>query len=107
MDNLLVNAVKYTPMDGKIMVGLHSESDQIIFEVKDTGIGIPAGDQSHIFEKFYRADNAPKNTPGTGLGLAIVKSIVENHSGRIWVESAVGKGTKFVVVLPTFQNPIL
>ena len=106
MDNLLVNAIKYTPVDGKISVNLHSEADQIIFEVADTGIGIPASDQLHIFEKFYRADNAPKNTPGTGLGLAIVKSIVENHAGRIWVESAVGKGTKFVVVLPTFQSPV-
>ena len=104
MDNLLVNAIKYTPLDGKITVSLRNESDQIIFEVADTGIGIPATDQLHIFEKFYRADNAPKNTPGTGLGLAIVKSIVENHAGRIWVESVVGKGTKFVVVLPTFQD---
>lgn len=105
MDNLLVNAIKYTPVDGRIKVSLHSEADQIIFEVADTGIGIPPSDQLHIFEKFYRADNAPKNTPGTGLGLAIVKSIVENHAGRIWVESVVGMGTKFVVVLPTFQSP--
>lgn len=101
MDNLLVNAIKYTPNKGKITVGLHSESGQIIFDVADNGIGIPGQDQLHIFEKFYRADNAPKGTPGTGLGLAIVKSIVENHGGRIWVESVLGEGTKFVVVLPT------
>jgi two-component system NtrC family sensor kinase len=104
MDNLLVNAVKYTPVGGKITVDLRAEVDQIIFEVADTGVGIPAGDQAHIFEKFYRASNAPKGTPGTGLGLAIVKSIVDNHEGRIWVESAVEKGTKFIVVLPAFRS---
>ncbi len=105
MDNLLVNAIKYTPMNGNLRVNLRTEVDQIIFEVMDTGIGIPVADQLHIFEKFYRAENAPKNTPGTGLGLAIVKSIVENHAGRIWVESVEGKGTKFVVMLPTYQKP--
>ncbi len=100
MDNLLVNAIKYTPVKGRIDVILRSEAEQIIFEVADTGIGIPQADQLHIFEKFYRAENAPKDTPGTGLGLAIVKSIVENHAGRIWVESTLGVGSKFVVVLP-------
>jgi two-component system NtrC family sensor kinase len=104
MDNLLVNAIKYTPASGQIKVDLHSEAEQIIFQVTDTGIGIPQADQLHIFEKFYRADNAPKGTPGTGLGLAIVKSIVENHGGRIWVESFLGVGSKFVVVLPTSLN---
>jgi two-component system NtrC family sensor kinase len=104
MDNLLVNAVKYTPVGGKILVNLRAEADQIIFEVTDTGVGIPSPDQVHIFEKFYRASNAPKGTPGTGLGLAIVKSIVDNHEGRIWVESVVDKGTKFSVVLPTFKD---
>ena len=100
VDNLLVNAVKYTPEAGKITVYLRREDSQVIFEVADTGVGIPATDQPHIFEKFYRASNAPKGTPGTGLGLAIVRSIVENHQGRIWVQSNVGTGTKFVVVLP-------
>ena len=86
------------------MVNLRREDSQVIFEVADTGVGIPPADQPHIFEKFYRASNAPKGTPGTGLGLAIVRSIVENHQGRIWVESNVGKGTKFVVVLPAIQE---
>jgi len=104
MDNLLVNAIKYTPDNGKIKISLRSEADQIIFEVADTGIGISTADQLHIFEKFYRANNAPKTTPGTGLGLAIVKSIVENHSGRIWVESLLGRGTKFTVVLPSTRD---
>ncbi len=102
VDNLLVNAVKYTPEHGEIRVELRSEGPQIIFEVQDTGVGIPITDQPHIFEKFYRASNAPKGTPGTGLGLAIVKSIVEAHEGRIWLDSVVGKGTKFIVVLPVF-----
>jgi two-component system NtrC family sensor kinase len=105
MDNLLVNAIKYTPIRGKIKVSLRSELDQIIFEVADTGIGISATDQQHIFEKFYRAENVPKDTEGTGLGLAIVKSIVENHAGLIWVESVLGRGTKFTVVLPPNKNP--
>jgi two-component system, OmpR family, phosphate regulon sensor histidine kinase PhoR len=100
IDNLLVNAIKYTPMKGQIKVSLLCQSNQIIFEVADTGIGIPAADQEHIFEKFYRADNAPENVPGTGLGLAIVKSIVENHAGKISVESVFGQGSKFVVHLP-------
>lgn len=105
MDNLLVNATKYTPVGGKITINLRAEASQILFEVVDTGVGIPPADQAHIFEKFYRASNAPKGTPGTGLGLAIVKSIVDNHQGRIWLESLVNKGTKFVVVFPTFKEP--
>lgn len=100
VDNLLVNAIKYTPEGGKVTVCLRREDSQVIFEVSDTGVGIPPAEQVHIFEKFYRASNAPKGTPGTGLGLAIVRSIVENHQGRIWVESKVGQGTKFVVILP-------
>lgn len=104
VDNLLVNAVKYTPQGGSLTVNLFHDNDQVIFEVIDTGLGIPSADQPHIFEKFYRASNTPKNTPGTGLGLAIVKSIVENHDGRIWLESSVGKGSKFVVVLPIYKK---
>lgn len=102
VDNLLVNAVKYTPEGGKVNIHLRREDSQVIFEVADTGVGIPPTDQPHIFEKFYRASNVPKGTQGTGLGLAIVRSIVENHQGRIWVESNEGRGTKFVVVLPAF-----
>ena len=100
MDNLLGNAIKYTPEQGTITINLRLENEQVIFEIMDTGLGIPLNDQSRIFEKFYRASNAPKGTPGTGLGLAIVKSIVDNYNGRIWVESTPGIGTKFVVMLP-------
>ena len=105
MDNLLVNAIKYTPERGRIKVSMRSESGQIIFEVADTGIGIPPIDQPHIFDKFFRAENAPADVPGSGLGLSIVKSIVENHHGRTWVESVYGHGSKFVVVLPISYEP--
>jgi two-component system NtrC family sensor kinase len=67
-------------------------------------VGIPVSDQPHIFEKFYRASNAPKGSQGAGLGLAIVKSIVENHQGRLWVESVPGKGSTFYVVLPSYTS---
>jgi two-component system NtrC family sensor kinase len=98
--NLIGNAVKYTPVKGKITVQLFAEGDQLLFQVIDNGPGIPAADQPYIFDKFYRAGNVPADAPGTGLGLAIVKSIVENHQGRIWVESSPGAGATFTVVLP-------
>jgi two-component system NtrC family sensor kinase len=105
MDNLLGNAIKYTPEGGNITINLREDDGQVVFEVADSGVGIPVADQPHIFEKFYRATNAPRGTPGTGLGLAIVKSIVDNHQGRIWVDSAPGKGTKFTVMMPAYKEP--
>jgi signal transduction histidine kinase len=68
-------------------------------------MGIPAADQPHLFDKFYRASNVPEDSSGTGLGLSIVKSIVETHKGRIWVESALGEGTTFSVVFPALDEP--
>lgn len=103
MDNLIGNAVKYTPEEGEIKVRLFMADDQIVFEVSDNGPGIPLEDQPHIFEKFYRGRNET-NTTGSGLGLAIVKSIVESHNGRIWVNSLPGKGTTFTVVLPVANS---
>ncbi len=106
--NILGNAVKYTPHSGKIVVQARCEEGQIIFQVTDNGPGIPVTDQPYIFDKFYRASNVPSESSGSGLGLAIVKSIVENHGGRIWVESTEGKGTTFTVVLPvsTGESPV-
>ena len=101
LNNLLANAIKYTPNHGKVRIYAHAEGGQIILQISDNGPGIPPADQPYIFDKFYRASNVPNDTPGTGLGLAIVKSIVENHLGRIWVESNIGQGTSFTVVLPT------
>ena len=100
LDNLLSNAAKYSGKGSTISVSLHAEDSQIIFSVTDEGVGIPQTEQARIFEKFYRASNVPDQVGGSGLGLAIVKSIVDSHQGRIWVESAMGKGTTFFVVLP-------
>ncbi len=100
IDNLLGNAIRYTPEGGKITVRARAEKDQVILQVSDNGVGIPAGDLPHIFEKFYRASNVVEQISGSGLGLAIVKSIVENHGGRIWVDSVEGEGTTFTIVLP-------
>jgi two-component system NtrC family sensor kinase len=100
VDNLIGNAVKYTPDGGEITVTLIQEENQLIMNVTDSGPGIPLEEQGRIFEKFYRASNAPEDVSGTGLGLAIVKNIVDNHHGRIWVNSKPGEGAAFTVVLP-------
>ncbi|GAB4503900.1 MAG: sensory box histidine kinase PhoR [Anaerolineales bacterium] len=99
-DNLIGNAIKYSPPGGMISVSLHAEGQQIIFKISDQGPGILPQEQNRIFEKFYRASNTPEGVSGSGLGLAIVKSIVDAYQGRIWVESAPGKGSTFFVVLP-------
>jgi PAS domain S-box-containing protein len=104
LDNLIGNAIKYTPEGGDITIDLESQNDQVIFRISDTGPGIPPADQPHIFEKFYRASNVPKGVGGSGLGLAIVKSIVDNHQGAIWVDSLLGKGAAFTVVLPLYMQ---
>lgn len=100
VDNLLGNSLRYTPQGGKIGIVAREENEQIIFQVFDNGVGIPAADRPHIFDKFYRASNVIENYSGSGLGLAIVKSIVENHNGRIWVDSSEGEGSTFTIVLP-------
>ena len=100
LDNILGNAVKYTPDGGKITLRTGQEDGQVYIQIMDTGPGIPQESQARIFDKFYRANNVPEEIQGTGLGLAIVQSIVENHRGRIWVDSKVGEGSTFTVVLP-------
>jgi len=101
LDNLLGNAIKYTPPNGSVHVSMSMQADQIIIKVEDTGLGIPPEEQGRVFEKFYRATNAASGAEGSGLGLAIVKSIVDSHQGRVWVESVVGKGSSFIVLLPS------
>src|SRR5271157_2210891 len=103
LDNLLGNAIKYTPEGGDITIEMELQGEQVILRMSDNGPGIPPADQPHIFEKFYRASNVPKGVGGSGLGLAIVKSIIDNHQGRIWVDSVVGKGSTFTVVIPVFE----
>ena len=98
--NLIENAIKFTPLAGKITIRCIADAGQIILEVEDNGPGIPLEDQPHVFEKFYRGSNLADATNGTGLGLSIVKSIVEKHRGRIWLESS-PQGTTFTVILPT------
>ncbi len=100
IDNLLDNALKYTPAGGTITISGHVEKSQVILQVIDNGIGIPSLDLPYIFDKFYRASNATPEMAGTGLGLAIVKSIIEGHQGRVWVDSTVGEGTTITIVLP-------
>ena len=100
--NLVGNAIKYTPADGRVRVALTVDgADTATIAVSDTGHGIPAADVPHVFDKFYRVKSAATaNTPGTGLGLAIVKSIVDMHRGRARVESTEGTGSTFYVDLP-------
>lgn len=100
IENLLENALKYTPPGGEITVNTKAEENQVILQVHDSGLGIPPSEMPYIFDKFFRASNASSDIPGTGLGLSIVKSIVDNHNGRIWVDSRLGSGSAFTVVLP-------
>ena len=99
--NLLDNAIKYTPAGGIITLELMSKPRRILIKIKDTGIGIPAVDLPHIFDRFYRVDKArTRETGGFGLGLAIAQQIIQAHDGRLTVESEVGKGTTFQICLP-------
>jgi len=104
ISNLLENAIKYTPEGGQVRLALEANGDFLVLRVSDTGIGIPKKDQPYIFDKFYRTDQAIDHYKGTGLGLSIVKSIVEQHQGRIWVDSAPGQGSTFTVMLPAYTN---
>ena len=101
LQNLLDNAVMYTPAGGHIRLNAVSRNGAAVLTVTDTGIGIPQADQEKIFERFYRVDAArSREAGGTGLGLAIAKHIVEAHGGRLWVESAVAQGSKFHFSIP-------
>ncbi len=105
LQNLLDNAMQYTPAGGQIMVGASANGAEVTITVSDTGIGIPKADQSRIFERFYRVDVArSREVGGTGLGLSISKHLVEAHGGRIWVESEVGQGSQFHFTVPIFDR---
>ena len=104
LQNLLDNAIQYTPAGGQINVSAGRKNGEVIFTVSDTGIGIPQADQPRIFERFYRVDVArSREVGGTGLGLSIAKHLVEVHGGRIWVESEVGRGSQFHFSVPVFD----
>lgn len=99
--NLISNAIKYTPQQGSIRVSIQTQANRVAIQIADTGIGIPPEFLPLLFTKFYRVDNPTHRAEdGTGLGLAIVKSIVDQHQGQVEVESEVGKGSLFRVVLP-------
>jgi signal transduction histidine kinase len=102
MFNLLSNAAKFTPDGGAISVEGKKQGKELIISVSDTGIGITSEEQERIFEEFYQVKGGLKDkSPGTGLGLSVTKSIVEMHSGRIWVESeGLGNGSRFTFTLP-------
>ena len=101
MYNLLSNSLKYSKINGEVLLTLKSEKHSIIIEVTDNGIGISEKDLPFIFERFYRSDESrDKNTGGTGIGLTIVKAIVEAHKGTIGVKSTLGEGSTFVLTFP-------
>ena len=104
-DNLVSNAIKFTPQGGSVSVGIENKGEGLLVRVADTGIGIPEMEQERVFEKFFRASNREKNSaPGTGLGLAICHQIIDRHGGRIWFESEPGKGSRFFFMVPTERN---
>ena len=103
--NLLLNAIKYTPKNGRVEVTVDEEVDRVRVSIKDTGIGIPEDELPHVFDEFYRASNARKvERDGTGLGLSIARQIVERHGGEMWAESELGKGTVFTYTLLKSEN---
>ena len=106
ISNLINNAIKYTPADGSVTIGLESADRHATIVVKDTGIGIAVEDLPHIFDRFYRVQaDRSRHTGGTGLGLAIARAIVQAHHGRIQVASQLNLGSKFTVTLPTKTLP--
>ncbi len=101
LDNLLDNAVKYSPRGAAIRVVVRGTGDEVMLEVRDEGAGIAAADLERVFERYYRSDEAMRATTGTGIGLALARDIVRAHDGRIWAESAgAGRGSTFIVALP-------
>lgn len=108
VDNILNNAIKYSPDGGSITVRMKTTDAQLIISITDEGLGIPKADLPKIFDRFYRVDKARSRAQGgTGLGLAIAKEIVKQHDGFIWAKSEYGKGSTFTIVLPYDKDAIL
>ncbi len=104
LDNLVGNALKFTPNRGRITIGAVNRAGEVLFSVADTGHGIPEENLPHVFDRFWQAKKAERR--GAGLGLPICKGIVEAHGGRIWAESVVGRGTTFFFTLPTTDEAL-
>jgi two-component system sensor histidine kinase BaeS len=101
IENLLGNAYHYTMADGRVEIRVFQEEDEARLDIADTGIGIAAADQPHVFERFFRASNEVNfEVRGVGLGLFITRSIIEMHDGKIWLESELGAGSTFSIALP-------
>ena len=108
LDNILNNAIKYSPDGGEIRVGMKTTDAQLIISISDEGLGIPKKDLPRIFDRFYRVDKARSRAQGgTGLELAIAKEIIKQHKGFIWAKSEYGKGSTFTIVLPYDKDAIL
>ncbi|MCE2255852.1 cell wall metabolism sensor histidine kinase VicK [Streptococcus thermophilus] len=108
VDNILNNAIKYSPDGGKITVSMKTTDTQLIVSISDQGLGIPKKDLPLIFDRFYRVDKARSRAQGgTGLGLSIAKEIVKQHNGFIWAKSEYGKGSTFTIVLPYDQDAMM
>ena len=107
IDNILNNAIKYSPDGGKIKVRMKTTDDQMILSISDQGLGIPKQDLPKIFDRFYRVDRARSRAQGgTGLGLGIAKEIIKQHNGFIWAKSEYGKGSTFTIVLPYDKDAV-
>ena len=107
IDNILNNAIKYSPDGGKITVTMKTTDDQMILSISDQGLGIPKQDLPRIFDRFYRVDRArSRSQGGTGLGLSIAKEIIKQHKGFIWAKSEYGKGSTFTIVLPYDKDAV-
>ena len=107
IDNILNNAIKYSPDGGRITVTMKTTDDQMILSISDQGLGIPKQDLPRIFDRFYRVDRARSRAQGgTGLGLAIAKEIIKQHKGFIWAKSEYGKGSTFTIVLPYDKDAV-
>ncbi len=102
--NLVENAIKFTPPGGIVTVRARRDGQGLVFEVEDSGVGIEKDNQARVFDRFYRANQkGVKHVTGSGLGLSLVKAVVENHHGKVWLESEPSAGTTFFVSIPIVQ----
>jgi two-component system, OmpR family, sensor histidine kinase BaeS len=103
--NILDNALRYTPKDGRVLISTKEREGQIEISIQDSGEGVPPEEAARLFDRFYRTDSSrTRDQGGSGLGLAIAKSIVEMHRGKIWAESETGKGLKVIILLPVHKD---
>lgn len=101
LDNLISNAIRYTPDGGRILLSAQVKESSLILKIQDDGGGITPGDLAHIFERFYRADQSRRSDTGeSGLDLAIVKALVQAHHGQVRAESTLGEGTTMIIEVP-------